>query len=75
MGAPLGTRRRLTARQLEILEHLSRPHATQARVAAELGISEQTIKNHLQSVYDRLDVRSLAQAIRVVRHQLRTRVR
>jgi len=70
-----GTRRRLTARQLEIIDHLSRPHATQASVAEDLGLSESTIKNHLQAIYDRLDVRSLAQAVRVVRRALRTPVR
>lgn len=73
MSVPRGTRRRaLTARQLEIVELLTRPGATQAAVAEQLGISEDTIKKHLQTVYDRLDVRTLAQAVRVLR--LRTPV-
>lgn len=74
MTVPRGTsrRRRLTARQLEIVDLLTRPGATQAAVAEELGISEQTVKNHLQTVYDRLDVTSLAQAVRALR--LRTPV-
>lgn len=59
-------RRRITARQLEIVERLSRPGATQSAVAEELGISEQTIKSHLQTVYDRLGVQSFAQAVRAL---------
>ena len=54
---------RLTTRQLEVLAHLSRPGATQRSVADDLGISTQTVKNHLQVVYRVLGVRTAAQAI------------
>ena len=66
--------RKQTRRQLEVVELLSRPGATQATVSEALGISEQTVKNHLQTVYDRLDVRSLAQAVRLLRRELGTPV-
>lgn len=65
MTVPRGTRR-LTARQLEIVDLLSRPGATQLQVAEELGIEIGTVKAHLQSVYVRLGVRSFAQAVRIV---------
>jgi DNA-binding NarL/FixJ family response regulator len=63
-------RRRLTPRQLEIIDLLSRPGATQPKVAAELGIAEQTVKNHLQTAYDRLDVTSFGQAVRALGQRL-----
>ncbi len=66
--------RRLTARQLEVLEHMTRPGATTASVADELDISVQTVKNHLQVAYRTLGVASLAQATRAIHHQLRTPV-
>lgn len=59
-------RRRLTARQREIIDRLSRPGATQAAVADDLGISVQTVKNHLTLAYRTLGVRSFGQAVRVV---------
>lgn len=60
---------RLTPRQLEIIDRLSRPGATQATVAEELGISSQTVKNHLTMVYRTLGVRSFGQAVRIVRNR------
>lgn len=71
MTVPRGTpRRRPTARQLEIVELLSRPGATQASVAAALGISEDTVKNHLQALYIRLGVTSFGGAVRVLGRSL-----
>jgi DNA-binding NarL/FixJ family response regulator len=61
--------RRLTPRQLEIIDLLSRPGARQASVAEQLGISPQTVKNHLALAYRTLDVRSLAQAVRIVHNR------
>ena len=61
--------RRLTTRQIEILDLLSVPGATQASVADELGISPQTVKNHLTMVYRTMGVRSFGQAIRMHRKQ------
>lgn len=64
--------RRLTSRQREIVDRLSRPGATQAAVADDLGIEISTVKNHLASVYRTLGVRTLAQAVRIV-HGARSR--
>lgn len=58
--------RRLTDRQLQVLDLMSRPGATQTSVADELGIEPGTVKSHLQAVYMTLRVRSLAQAVRIV---------
>lgn len=66
---------RLTPRQLEVLDRLSRPGATQASVAEDLGISVQTVKNHLTIAYRTLGVRSLGQAVRTVIARNRSRVR
>lgn len=63
MAAPA---RRLTARQLEIIDRMSRRGATATKVAAALGISEQTVKNHLSDAYREYDVHALAQLVRVL---------
>lgn len=55
--------RRLTLRQRQIVSALVEPGATQATVAERLGISEQTLKNHLQVAYRAYGVRSLAQLV------------
>jgi len=57
----------LTDRQAAIIDLLTEPGATQQTVADELGISVQTVKNHLTLAYSRLGVRSLAQAARAKR--------
>lgn len=59
--------RQVTVRQRAILDLLQEPGATQRTVADQLGISVQTVKNHLQTVYRTLGVRSLAQAVRAMR--------
>lgn len=59
--------RQLTARQAEIIDRLTMPGATQQVVADELGISVQTVKNHLTLAYAKLGVRSVAQAARAKR--------
>jgi DNA-binding NarL/FixJ family response regulator len=59
--------RPLTRRQREIIDLLTLPGATQQSVADVLGISVQTIKNHLTVAYRTLGVRSLAQAARAKR--------
>jgi DNA-binding NarL/FixJ family response regulator len=58
----------LSERQREIIDLMSRPGARPSvrAVADELGIAEQTVKNHLNDVYRRLRVHTLAQAVRVV---------
>lgn len=61
----------LTARQVEIIDRLTIPGATQQSVADDLGISIQTVKNHLTLAYARLGVRSVAQAARAKRKRNR----
>lgn len=63
------TARPITPRQLEIIDLLQEPGATQQSVADELGISAQTIKNHLTLAYRTLGVRSIAQAARAIRQR------
>lgn len=57
----------LTTRQVEIIDLLTMPGATQQSVANDLGISISTIKNHLTLAYRTLGVRSIAQAARAMR--------
>ena len=63
--------RPVTHRQREIIDLLQEPGATQQTVADELGISSQTVKNHLTMAYRTLGVRSLAQAVRAMRKRTR----
>ena len=61
-------RHQITDRQFMIIERLSRPAApTQTALADELGISVQTLKNHLYVAYRTLGVETLAGAVRVLR--------
>jgi pimeloyl-ACP methyl ester carboxylesterase/DNA-binding CsgD family transcriptional regulator len=52
----------LTAREREVLALLSDGHGN-AAIAAHLGISEKTVRNHLSHLFDKLGVWSRAQAI------------
>ena len=45
--------RKLTPRELEIME-LVKQGLTNKQIARRLGLSEQTIKNHLSSVFKKL---------------------
>lgn len=54
----------LTARESEILRYVARGQ-TNPRIAAELGISTQTVKNHLTNIFEKLDTRSRTQAARL----------
>jgi LuxR family maltose regulon positive regulatory protein len=56
----------LTAREREVLDHVTRPHGSRAEAAKALGISPHTVKSHLASIYTKLGVNSPAQAIRVL---------
>jgi len=51
----------ITVRQLEVLR-LAATGMPHARVGKELGISEQTVKNHLSSAYRKLDARNETEA-------------
>mgnify|MGYP000744814301 FL=1 len=52
----------LSDREMEILALVSRG-ATNKRVAAELFISEATVKTHLLHIYEKLDVSDRAAAV------------
>ncbi|HIY85120.1 MAG TPA: LuxR C-terminal-related transcriptional regulator [Candidatus Yaniella excrementavium] len=52
----------LTEREVEILSHLARGH-TRARIAKALGISPNTVKTQLRSVYHKLNVSSAVDAV------------
>jgi DNA-binding CsgD family transcriptional regulator len=56
----------LTAREREVLDHVTRPHGSRAVAARALGISPHTVRNHLVSIYAKLDVNSPGQALRVL---------
>lgn len=64
--AALGAFAELTARERELLEFLARG-LDNHQIAAHLGISEKTVRNHVSSVFDKLAVESRAQAIVVAR--------
>lgn len=55
-----------TRRELEVLDAVTRPHATYASAALELGIKPSTVKQTLRTLFLRLNVRSQAQAVRAV---------
>ena len=53
---------RLTTREQEILQSLSRGNSFKL-IAAELSISLETVRTHIKHIYDKLHVRSQAEAI------------
>ncbi|MFF1871847.1 response regulator transcription factor [Streptomyces sp. CB03911] len=58
----------LTARQLEVLALLT-DGMTNRHIARALGITEKTVKNHMQAIFARLNVSDRTQAaIYAVRH-------
>ena len=60
----------LTPREREIIGLIAQGNGTK-RLAAELGVSEKTVRNHLVSIYDKLEVSDrLELAIYAVRHGL-----
>jgi len=52
----------LTSRELEILNYVARGYINK-QVAHKLGISEQTIKNHMSSILRKLDANDRTQAV------------
>jgi DNA-binding NarL/FixJ family response regulator len=52
----------LTARQRELLELIAQGRDN-AQIAALLGLSEKTVRNHITGIFDRLHVENRAQAI------------
>ena len=53
---------RLTARQQELLHLVAAGH-TNAQIARRLGISEGTVRTHLENIYERLGVSSRTAAV------------
>ncbi len=53
---------RLTARERELLELIARGRDN-AQIAASLGLSEKTVRNHITHIFDKLQVETRAQAI------------
>jgi DNA-binding CsgD family transcriptional regulator len=53
---------RLTPRQKDLLQLLAAGH-TNAQIARRLGISEGTVRTHLENIYERLQVSSRAAAV------------
>lgn len=58
----IGSDLTLTPREIEILALITRGASTH-RIAAELFISLKTVKNHLASIYEKLDVTDRTQAV------------
>ncbi len=58
-GAPFDA---LTERQRELLELIAQGRDN-AQIAATLGLSEKTVRNHITGIFARLDVENRAQAI------------
>ena len=57
-GAPA----RITPRELEVIQLVADGRSNKA-IARELGVKEQTVKNHLASIYQKLDARDRTQAV------------
>jgi DNA-binding NarL/FixJ family response regulator len=62
-SAPVSSRLDLTDRELDVLRCLVRG-LSYAETGEDLGISEGTVRTHVRSVYKKLQVHSVAQAIR-----------
>jgi two-component system, NarL family, response regulator DegU len=60
--APDAVESPLTKRELEILQHVADGYST-TEIARELFISAKTVKNHLASIYAKLDSRDRTQAV------------
>lgn len=58
----------LTPREIEILEFIARGYLNK-QIAAELGISEQTIKNHVTSILRKLNANARTEAVVVAIRQ------
>ena len=56
----------LTRRELDLLELIAQGRDN-AQIAAHLGLSEKTVRNHITSIFDKLEVENRAQAIVLAR--------
>ena len=61
-GVAPGKDYQLTAREKEILQSLSKGNSFKL-IAAELGISLETVRTHIKHIYDKLHVRSQTEAV------------
>jgi RNA polymerase sigma factor (sigma-70 family) len=52
----------LSQREEEILQHLSKGYSTK-EIAERLSVSVNTVRTHLQHIYDKLHVRSRTEAV------------
>lgn len=59
---PFPAKYSLTRQQRLIMEHLSKG-LQYKEVAAELGISYHTVKNHISNIYNKMEVRNVCEAI------------
>jgi len=57
----------LTRREQQVLELIAMGN-TNKEIGLKLGISEQTVKNHVNSIYRKLGVRNRAQAASTYTH-------
>ncbi|MFC2122998.1 response regulator transcription factor, partial [Bacteroidota bacterium] len=57
----------LTARELEVLSFAARGYINK-QIAYQLGVSEQTIKNHMTSILRKLDANDRTQAVVLALH-------
>ena len=60
--APAGESPRLTPRQLDVLRYLAAGRST-AQIAGRLGISVETVRNHVRGIMQRLGVHSRLEAV------------
>ena len=59
----------LTSRQLQLLRRVADGH-TNRQIARDLGLSEATVRKHLEHIYARLEVNSRTEALARMRHVL-----
>jgi len=69
-AAPVGAEGfpELTAREAEILERIAQG-LDNAQIAAHLGLSEKTVRNHITHVFDKIGVENRSQAIVLARER------
>jgi pimeloyl-ACP methyl ester carboxylesterase/DNA-binding CsgD family transcriptional regulator len=65
---PVATFSGLTAREAEILERIAQG-LDNAQIAAPLGLSEKTVRNHITRVFDKIGVENRSQAIVLARER------
>jgi DNA-binding NarL/FixJ family response regulator len=52
----------LSGREADVLEHIAQG-LDNAQIAARLGLSEKTVRNHITRVFDKIEVENRSQAI------------